>query len=255
MSYILDALKKAEAERHIGQIPGLHVQPAAALPSGPAQPRAHRAWLAAAAALLVAGAALAWLRPWQAPGPQPLSPLSQPAAQTQAPSVKEKGTPPALPSLADAAAPAPQIVAISPPPAPPRPAAHSAKIAEKPRNASSAPPREARKSPADVAAAKPRAAPATPVPASDTDLKLSTALTPEPGTSSPRELPEQIHRELPNLTIGGYIYSDNPRERQLLVNKRLLHEGEEAAPGVILEKMLPKAAVFNYKGYRYRLAY
>lgn len=72
---------------------------------------------------------------------------------------------------------------------------------------------------------------------------------------SQRELPEQIQRELPSLTIGGYIYSDNPRERQLLVNRRLLHEGEEAAPGIVLEKMMPKAAVFNYKGYRYRIAY
>jgi general secretion pathway protein B len=101
-----------------------------------------------------------------------------------------------------------------------------------------------------------QAAPALPRPGTgETDLKLSAALTPETGTFSPRELPEQIQRELPKLAIGGYIYSDNPRERQLLVNQRLLHEGEEAAPGVMLEKMLPKAAVFTYKGYRYRLAY
>ena len=33
MSYILDALKKAEAERHQGAVPTLHVQPAAALPA------------------------------------------------------------------------------------------------------------------------------------------------------------------------------------------------------------------------------
>jgi general secretion pathway protein B len=70
-----------------------------------------------------------------------------------------------------------------------------------------------------------------------------------------RELPEQVQREIPTIAIGGYIYSEDQRERQLLANRRLLHEGEEAAPGVRLEKMLPNEAVFNYRGYRYRIPY
>jgi general secretion pathway protein B len=59
----------------------------------------------------------------------------------------------------------------------------------------------------------------------------------------------------PQITIAGYVYSDNPSDRQLLVNKKLLHEGEEAAPGLVLERMLPKAAVFNYNGTRYQVPY
>jgi general secretion pathway protein B len=35
----------------------------------------------------------------------------------------------------------------------------------------------------------------------------------------------------------------------------LRHEGEEVAPGLVLEKLQPKGAVMNYKGYRYRVAY
>lgn len=266
MSYILDALKKAEAERHIGQVPGLHVQPAAALPPGPALGRASRVWLIAAAVLLASGAALAWLRPWQAPVPPS---LPQPAVLPLVPSANSTAASPPLPAppaSASAHVPAPQIVAVSPPPEPPKP---PARPAQKRHIAPPAAPSQAGKPAATVAMAKPparQAAPAQPRPSTGTDigtatgtgeadLKLSAALTPETGAASPRELPEQIQRELPKLAIGGYIYSDNPRERQLLVNQRLLHEGEEAAPGVILEKMLPKAAVFTYKGYRYRLAY
>jgi len=249
MSYILDALKKAEAERHIGQVPGLHVQPARALPRSPAATRGKQMLLAAGAVLLAAGGTLTWLQPWQAPLPASRSPTVEPSAAaprtTTAPPSFEATAPPT---------PAPQIIAAAPPPVSPRPADRPA---VKPRNTPAASAAGASKPATTSGTGKPPAAQAVPAQASatDADLKLSAALTPEAGMSSPRELPEQIQHELPSLAIGGYIYSDNPRERQLLVNRRLLHEGEEAAPGVTLEKMLPKAAVFNYKGYRYRLAY
>lgn len=248
MSYILDALKKAEAERHIGQIPGLHVQPAAALPSPAAPKHSNKAVLTLAAVLLGAGGVLAWLQPWQS---QPTQSGNTAVAQPQALAPDNAPITPA----AAAPVPAPQIVAISPPPEPPKPVVRDA---PKPRTAATPPPPDTKKAGPAADKASSRAtqtASAAARPAADNDLKLSTALTPEAGVSSPAELPEQIRRELPSLAIGGYIYSDNPRERQLLVNKRLLHEGAEAAPGVKLEKMLPNAAVFTYKGYRYRLAY
>ena len=51
------------------------------------------------------------------------------------------------------------------------------------------------------------------------------------------------------------MYSKNPADRLLLIDKTLRHEGEEVAPGLVLEKLLPKAAVMNFKGYRYRVPY
>ncbi len=279
MSYILDALKKAEAERHMGQVPGLHAQPAAALAeASPVKRSGKKILLSGIAVLLLAvGAALAWLKPWQAPPPAP----DARAGHGVMPPGAAASQPAARPPAAVAAAPAMRIVAVSPPPEKPSPpVARPVKPRESPKAASApkkatAPPASAAVAslPASGAAPAPAVTPAAAVPAiapakpasrqaaqvpgeaGKPDLKLSTALTPEAGTASPRELPEQIQRELPALAIGGYIYSDNPRERQLLVNRRLLHEGEEAAPGVVLETMLPKAAIFNYKGYRYRLAY
>lgn len=75
------------------------------------------------------------------------------------------------------------------------------------------------------------------------------------GVASARELPDAIQRQLPKVIFGGYIYSKNPEDRLLLVDKVLRHEGEEVAPGLTLERLLPKAAVMNFKGYRYRVAY
>ena len=68
-------------------------------------------------------------------------------------------------------------------------------------------------------------------------------------------MPEAIQREVPPLVFGGYIYSKNPADRLLLIDKILRHEGEEVAPGLTLERLLPKAAVMNYKGHRYHVPY
>jgi len=70
-----------------------------------------------------------------------------------------------------------------------------------------------------------------------------------------RELPPQIQREIPAMTVGGYIYSGNKADRSVLINNRLMREGDEVAPGLVLEKMMPNGMVLNYKGYRYRAGY
>ncbi len=70
-----------------------------------------------------------------------------------------------------------------------------------------------------------------------------------------QDLPAAIQRELPQVSINGYIYARNPADRSALINKKLLHEGENVAPDLVLEKLTPKDAVLNYKGYRYRVSY
>jgi general secretion pathway protein B len=69
------------------------------------------------------------------------------------------------------------------------------------------------------------------------------------------QLPENIQREIPQVTFGGYMYSSNPADRLLLIDKVLRREGEQVAPGLTLERLLPNAAVMNYRGYRYRVPY
>lgn len=221
MSYILDALKKAEAERHQGAIPTLHVQPAAALPAdiGSLNGRKHLALLAGGM-LLAASGLLVWLQPWQATppvkaatGPQP--PLAPAAIQ-----------PPDMPGAA------PTVTAVAP-----KPVTTPAPVPAKPKST---------ELPAPAAATTRLIEPAG---------KRVAAAIPAPQPASPSLASTALPSDFPSISLGGYIYSDNPSERQLLVNRRLMHEGEEVMPGLILEKMLPKAAVFNYRGYRYQIAY
>ena len=237
MSYILEALKKAQAERQLGNAPTIHAPP----PMYAAPDRAqggNRRYLAIGlgAGVLVALAALLWLRqdagqpvrlataPVTAPAPEP-APVSAPAPVAVSPPVAA-ATPPAAP------APAPLVREAAPVAAKPAPA--PAKPKEAPRPAAPA------ASPAEPARAEPTVAVA---PAGEETLR------------SLQQLPESLRREIPQVTFGGYIYSPTPGESLLLVDKTLRREGEEVAPGLVLERLTPKAAVMNYRGTRYRVAY
>lgn len=130
MSYILDALRRAEAdrERERGQVPGLHAQPASGSDATPAT--AQRRWLpwAGGGLLVLAGVgAGSW---WASSSPEAAPPVSQPAAAPTAqpmlpapmPQPASSASPylaPAPPPGAMAAAPAPRPDRAAPPaPAP-----------------------------------------------------------------------------------------------------------------------------------------
>ena len=104
MSYILEALRRSQAERERGQVPGLNAQPSAlaALPTQRDAPPWR--WLLPAGLLGLALVALAaWF--WRAPAaPAPPPPPAAVVAATPAPAV--------------AASPAPLPVVVSAPPSP-----------------------------------------------------------------------------------------------------------------------------------------
>ena len=68
------------------------------------------------------------------------------------------------------------------------------------------------------------------------------------------ELPAPIRAGLPKLVVSGHVWSEDPSVRLLSVDDRLLHEGAEAAPGVSLLEITPAGAVFDFKGWRFRVA-
>jgi len=208
MSYILEALKKAQAERQLGNAPTIHA-PQASTPA-PAAAAASRKPLfvgLGAGALVVVAGALVLGRP--APAPQTV------AQRAPAP-----------------AAPAPEPLVVSAPPAP-------APVTVRERVPAPAP-APSRPAPAPVPAAAP-----APV----------AKAAPEDSLPFLQQLPDAQQRDIPRVTFGGYMYSANAADRLLIVDKALRHEGEEVAPGLVLEKLLPKAAVMNFRGIRYRVAY
>jgi len=218
MSYILDALRRAESERERGTVPTLNANPAAAdLADDDVAVRRARPWVWAGALLLLAvlGAAAAhWLMRDAA-----LPSASQPALPVQA---QPLPAPPlaiqAAPTMPAASAPASQEVAAAPPLTEARPAPQT----------------------------KPRVAPPpSPVPAAAVER-------PPPLASG---LPEDIRRQLPPLVAGGAMYSESAAHRILIINGQLFREGDKIAPDLVLEQIKLRGAVLSFKGQRFRISY
>jgi general secretion pathway protein B len=244
MSYILDALRRADAERGRGAVPDLNAQPLA-LPviddDVHQRTRAPWLWLGAGAALMLA-AGLAW----QFLGPRD-------SAQSAA--VSAPGMPPVMPPVA---APAPSPPPPMPMPEAPAPAA--AVMASPPpvAMAPAAPPIAASPQPSPAQVAEPAVAaakaPAVVRPAPKASAPASAA-APAPRIPKLAELPDDVRRTVPALTIGGSVYSPQPAARMVIVNGQVFREGDTLAAGLKLEQIRPKSAVFSIRGQAFELPY
>lgn len=243
MSYILEALKKAQAERQLGNAPTIHA-PAPSYAAPRAGQGMQRRYLALGVGVVVVAAAVALLWPrFAGEAPVQLATAVPPAA---VPATVPATAPVATPAPPAAVIPAPaQVVHPAPAPAPaPAPVTETRPVRVKPASA----PVVSTVSPSPQPSPQQReaaTAPATPAPQPVGDDQLRTL----------QQLPDTLQREIPKVAFGGYIYSPTPGESLLLVDKMLRREGEEVAPGLVLERLTPKAAVMNYRGTRYRAAY
>lgn len=241
MSYILDALRRAQAERGRGSVPGLHTPatPVTGLPVASGSTSRGLAWsLAALAAAVVLAAGGWWL--WRTPPAPPVA-VAPSAAPSAAPSV--------APNLAVVTAPAPAATVASaavtaeavPAPVPTLAPAPAPQRVEKRTPPPAARPERAAATPAPAAQA-PKPAPARPTPS-----------TSEAPVFAQADLPPAVREQLPTLQLAGVTYSTNPLYRMVIVNGQVLHEGDQAAPGLVLERIEPGRTVWAFRGYRYAL--
>jgi general secretion pathway protein B len=278
MSYILDALRKADAQRERDPARGIHAQPFAA--AGARAPvRNAKAWLwlgIACLGLALVGATWWFSRPAVpgvvlAPGAAaPAMPaLPAPAAMAPAPAPAT-----AVPGTAVAERPAtpdgaqmPARNAFRPPAGTVMPPAPTS-VAPMATPAPAGPAQKAQRPPLPPPAATARATgPAGVAAPSSTPIAAAPASAPVPATAVPpapaasgrvltqAELPPEIQRELPKLVISGGVYSQNPAQRMLIVNGQVINEGAEPAAGVVLEQIRARTAVWRFRGYRYAVTY
>ena len=63
-------------------------------------------------------------------------------------------------------------------------------------------------------------------------------------------LSAEQRRDWPLLSVNGAVHSDNPASRFIIVNGQIVHEGEEAAAGVTVERISPRAPILRWRGLR-----
>ncbi len=255
MSYILDALKKADAERERGEVPGIHAHqvPHQDFPKAPSNSLTLVLWLIAGLLAVILGA-MAWrasttgdpapVAQSVAPKPivasAPVTPASQAAsdlvatnttpAQTEVTGKPSTSTVASNPKGGDSVAkdlPSKQVVAAdNKEPSPLKKVAPSKRVVRPTAN------KEAPKQESPPVAPEPRA-----------KVYAMSAL------------PQDIQRELPKLAISGGTYSANPAQRLLIVNNQVFTENSQPVPGITVDEIGQNAAVLRFKGYRYRVAY
>lgn len=221
MSYILDALKRADAER--GLTAGAATTDA---PSQSHEPRPPAPWWRSGVGVLALAAVLSGLAG--------LAVLRWPA--TKVATTVESAPPPPPPSV-----PMP----VSPPaPEPPPPVVADAQgrpvpilLPERPKAAQPAAP-----APAPAVPRQPAPSPKPPPPARPAATPSAPVATAAPASAPP-------------VKVTGATYSDNPAHRMLIVNGKIVLEGQDIEPGLKLEVITPHSAVLNHQGSRYNINY
>jgi general secretion pathway protein B len=69
------------------------------------------------------------------------------------------------------------------------------------------------------------------------------------------QLPAELRRELPALSVGGTMWSENVASRFLIIDGQVLREGEAAGPGLVLERIAQRAAWLRWREWRIELSF
>lgn len=210
MSFILDALKRAERERRIGQAPTVETLAQAVVPA--AEPRRLLAPLLIAATLLIGGlAGYLLLRPRPIPATAPLAVAPEAAVPVRpAPAAPVSAAPPdaiddpdAIASLDDLAEPGEEDGGERPAP----------------------------DEPATTAASAAAAAPLQPV-----DIAAEPAIEATPATAAPeeavplRDTPDSYRSQFPALSFDVHVFNDEPARRWVMIGGQRYRE-QDALPG------------------------
>jgi general secretion pathway protein B len=258
MSLILEALKKSEQQRRLGEAPTLG-SPVLAV-------RGRRTLLPLFGALIAITIAAGW---WLLRPAPPARTTAAPTAETAAP------TPPMnriKPTLVRSVPPRQAETKREPVPtkpmpsaglealAPPLPIAPS--IADRPGSVTQLPPPTALPATlppaANVMVPKPANMPAPARPAANAPAPTPTPARPSaaPAATAPAlpsvwDLPYATRKDLPDLALTMHVYASDPHERFVVIKGERHIEGDDLGDGVILREIRPDGMVLEFKGTRF----
>ncbi len=270
MSILLDALKKSEAQRRLGQAPDIYSGPGAE-PSTASRGRKWLLWSLLAVVIVIA----AWMA-WRQLQPVDTSAESREdghqVAMPDAAAEEAAGSGQQQPAIAMRESPGEQesrrrrtpveslaADAVSEPVDTVTPENDQPDIARKAQvkesfTEFSAAQENSEEQPRTAAAAGPAKSVAAPAP-QEPASRAATADAPAPGSNpiSFWELPQDVRDSLPDLHITVLVYAEEPTERFVLIGGKRLVEKEQVGQGVVLEEIRREGAVFRYRNYLFQV--
>jgi general secretion pathway protein B len=235
MSYILDALKKAEQERKRGKSPDFMGNNGQL----PQQPK-KRLWAYALLIVVIAVAGgFGW---WFGHGQPSTDKLPFQSSGTQsAPAAEAQKT--------DLQQPAQQTTHAATPPT----VAPSAPVEQKPAAAKAEPAKETKSPVKTETLKKPAKEPATASVAAEQPGPAPENKPDPKKLYNYNELPDEIRKDIPQLVISTHMYSNEPADRLVSINGNIGREKQEIMPGTTLDAILPDGAILKHKGYRFKV--
>ncbi len=246
MSYILDALRKAEEQRRLGQLPDVLDVSA----TGQEEPQHKKVWvlLFASVLLFISVAMLAWLYTREQQDPLKNASVVARAHQPGVSKniiVEQKQEPPV--------------------------SQRSERVISEPPDEVASPVMSGRDE--AVMTAKPPTAPLTdsaedvirlakeqgwiiigPNTKSGLDKTITQSEVEEKPVVSVSQLPPTSRERLPRIEYTGHFFSPEPQLSKVTINNRTIGEGQEISAGLVLHEITPYGAVFAYEEHLFSLA-
>ncbi|MES2884345.1 MAG: general secretion pathway protein GspB [Pseudomonadota bacterium] len=261
MSLILDALKKAEQDRHAGQAPVIDEM---LVRNRPMIVRRHQRQQDAAIAAAMAVAllfAVAGLVYWFWPASDSPAPVATPAAPIAAAQAPDALEPPTAPLRID-----PERLEAPLPDAPEEGVAMGDTGAaqamtmdeldgDTPQHSPSKPPASAGTSSALATETQARPAPVAepPAPVMAATSSPAPVVQPPPSVEPPavralKDMPPAFRSEFPKLTVDVHVYNDNPLRRFALINGKKYRETDTLMDGPKVVEITPSGVILEHRG-------
>lgn len=239
MSYILEALKKSERERKKEGVPDLQADHSLPLSSIPSRKPLAR-WLAGVMVLLfIGGGGWFW---WQGQeGDQPLS-LDEQQVPALPPAIASPPVPPLASMVSESSS---EPVKLSP--------RIQEKISREVRQAVT----EVREQNQPVPVPVVEAAPVIPEEKEEQVHEITDNPLPEkhlePAPFLFEELPAKVRNNIPELSFAGHVYADDAEKRLIVINNRIVREGDLISKGLSLVQITLDGVIMRYQTLVFRV--
>ena len=64
-------------------------------------------------------------------------------------------------------------------------------------------------------------------------------------------LPPSLRQQLPALAVNVVSYSDEPAKRFIMINQRILREGEQLGPDIMVREIMSDGARLEFRGHEF----
>ena len=268
MSILLEALKKSEEQRQLGETPTIHTH----VDSQPVGRDSLHHWIPLSL-MALSIIVIAWFGWQQFRQPDPASPASPPATLVEAGETaagqNRVAEPTAGPDAADVVSPpaspdprtpvesfqAATVVVQAEPDSPAQPQPQLAsdeqvdRLSQSLNENASDESAAAEKPPSRQVVAETPGAAVSPPPEPQPRQTRAKPRQPEP--ISYWELPQGVRDTFSEIKITVLVYSENASERFVLINGQRLVEKDELQGGIVLDEIRRGGAVFLYRKYRF----